>query len=62
MPMIVSDLDGIQHPASIEGDSIRVKNLVFDADGFILSGLRLVTYSVEEERELVRLGILSERA
>jgi hypothetical protein len=60
--MTISDLDGIHHPATIEANTIRVRHLSFDADEFLLSGLVLVDYSESEERDLVRLGILSSRS
>jgi hypothetical protein len=59
--MTIADLDLIHHPAKIEGDTIRVRHLSYSAEGFVLSGLKLVDYSEEEQRELVRLGILTSR-
>jgi hypothetical protein len=60
--LTVADLDLIHHPASIQGDWIHVRNLCFTAEEFTLAGLLLVDYSEEEERELVRLGVLACRS
>lgn len=59
--MTICDLEGFYHPASIDGDLIHILHLIYTAEGFVLSGLKLVDYSEEEERELVQLGVLTSR-
>ena len=59
--MTVADLDLIHHPASIEGDRIHVRQLVLTSEEFTLAGLVLVDYNSDEERELVRIGLLTDR-
>ena len=54
-------MDQIPHTATVKGQTIRVRNLTFDADSFTLPGLKLLDYNEVEERELVRLGMLTER-
>ena len=54
--MTIADLDLIHHPASIEGDRIRIRHLLLTPEEFTLAGLILVDYDCEEEREIVRAG------
>lgn len=57
--MIVSDLDRVQHPASIEANQIVIRQHSFDAETFVFSGIVLVSYDESEEAELKRLGLIN---
>ena len=62
LPMVISDLDRVHHPAELVDSRIRVRHLDLTIDEFTLSGLVLVSYSEEEEVKLERLGLLAPRS
>lgn len=57
--MTVVDLDGVYHPAELEGAGLRVRHLVLDPDEFTLSGLVFVNYSEGEEYALMERAFLA---
>lgn len=58
--VIVSDLDFRQHSAEISAGLICVgERLAFTPDEFIFSGMVVIRYDEQEERQLEQLGVLA---
>jgi hypothetical protein len=59
--MTIVDLDLVHWEATIQDGIIHVNTLRLDGEQFTLSGLKLASYTEEEEQQLVNMGVLSSR-